>query len=291
MDWIDGARAAQDLGYSIWLASDHFGRGVAPIPALALAAEATSLRVGTLVLANDFRHPAVVAKETATLDLLTDGRLELGIGTGWLDSDYQRSGIRLDPPRVRVERLMEAVDVIKGLWSGADFSYDGTHYQVKMQGQPAPVQEPHPPLLIAGSGPRMLRFAAREGQIVSITATVGHDSLASFWGAVVRSGSGIAEQLDTIRQACDGEQLPEINVLIHHLEVTDDQRGAAEKVGAEVGADAKAVLGSPHILIGTSDQVTATLVERRDRHRISYIVVRRESMHDLAPVVGLLANT
>jgi probable F420-dependent oxidoreductase len=251
--WIEGARQAEDLGYSTWLASDHFGSGPAPIPALAVAAEATSLRVGTLVLANDFRHPAAVAKEAATLDLLSDGRLELGIGTGWLDTDYEGSGIPFDEPRLRVERLMEAVDVIKGLWSGKPFSYDGTHYRIDMAGQPLPAQRPHPPLLIAGSGPRMLRFAAHNAQIVSVTATLGRDSRDDFWSGAVGAGSTIRQQVEWIRQAAPGD--PELNVLVHHVEVTRDGRAAAERVGAEVGVDAEAVLASPHLLIGSLDGI------------------------------------
>ena len=290
-EWVEAVRRAESLGYSIWLASDHFAVGLAPIPALSVAAELTSIRVGTLVAANDFRHPAVLAKEAATLDLLTSGRFELGLGTGWLASDYSRSGIELDAPEVRVSRLREAIRVTRGLWSGEEFSHRGRHYQVQMRGLPEPVQSPHPPILVGGSGPSILRLAAQEAQIVSVTATVGQNDFEGFWSAVVRSGEGIADRIRWIREARGERELPEINVLIHHLEVTSDRTGVAAQIGASVSTDPLTVLESPHLLIGSIDEITATLVERRDRFGISYVVVGQESMQDFAPVVQRLADT
>src|SRR5918993_3064848 len=169
-DWASVAREAEDLGYSTLFMPDHFGDQLAPVPALATAAEATTtLRVGPLVLDNDYKHPVVTAKEMATLDVLSGGRLELGIGAGWMASDYEQSGITMDPAGERVERLEEAVAVLKGLFAPGAFSTDGKHSRIAaLKGLPKPVQSPGPPLLIGGGGPRGLALARRGGDIVGI---------------------------------------------------------------------------------------------------------------------------
>src|SRR5215469_3586650 len=166
-EWLDLARKADDLGYSTLLLPDHFGRQLAPLPALLAAALATSrLRVGTIVLDNDFRHPAVLAKEAATVHLLTDGRFELGIGAGWMEDDYVRSGLPFDPPGARVARLAEAVAILKAFFTGeGPVTLYGRYYRV--QGlKPAPSRRV--PLLIAGTRRRMLELAAREADIVGL---------------------------------------------------------------------------------------------------------------------------
>jgi probable F420-dependent oxidoreductase len=152
--WVDLARKLEDGGYSTLFVPDHFDDQVAPMPAMTWVAAATSeLRVGSLVFDNDFKHPVVLAKEAATLDLLSDGRLELGIGAGWMHSDYQTSGIPFERAGLRIDRLEEAVTVIKGLMSGGPFSFEGTHYTIKdLTGTPKPVQQPHPPILVGGHG-------------------------------------------------------------------------------------------------------------------------------------------
>src|SRR5690242_1083228 len=159
----DLARKLEDGGYSTLFVPDHFDDQVAPLPAMTWAAAATSeLRVGSLVFDNDFKHPVVLAKEAATLDVLSDGRLELGIGAGWMHTDYETSGIPFDSAGVRIERLQEAVTVIKGLLAGDPFSFEGTHYKIdNLAGTPKPVQQPRPPILIGAGAKRMLSFAAR----------------------------------------------------------------------------------------------------------------------------------
>src|SRR5262245_60364697 len=149
----ENARKIEDLGFSTLFVPDHFvDHPLAPFPAMSLAAEATeSLRVGSLVLANDYKHPVVLAREAATLDLLTDGRLELGIGAGWRTADYDKAGMTLDRPGVRVERLAEAITVLKGLFGDAPFSFSGEHYTItELDGEPTPVQKPYPPILVGG---------------------------------------------------------------------------------------------------------------------------------------------
>src|SRR5438876_677403 len=176
-EWIGIARQAEALGYSTLLIPDHLGDQLSPIPALVAAADATStLRIGSLVFDNDFRHPVMLAKEAATLDVLSGGRFELGIGAGWLRSEYEQAGIPYDPPGVRVGRMEEALQIIKGLFADRPVTFSGTYYKVSaLEGQPKPVQRPHPPILIGGGGKRILSIAAREATIVGFLPIVRPD--------------------------------------------------------------------------------------------------------------------
>ena len=169
-DWAEQAKRAEDLGFSSLLMPDHFGDQLAPIAGLMAAADATtSLRIGALVHDNDYRHPVVLAKESATLDLLSDGRLELGVGAGWMNTDYEQSGIPKDPAGVRIERLEEALDILDGLFADGPFDYQGQHYTITgLDGLPKPLQKPRPPLIIGGGGKRVLSLAARRADIVGI---------------------------------------------------------------------------------------------------------------------------
>ena len=176
--WRDFARRIEDLGYATLSVGDHLVGGHGPVAAIAAAAEATTrLRVGALTFCNDYRHPVVLAQEAATLDLLSDGRLELGIGAGWMRADYERAGIPLDPAGERVERLAEAITVIKGCFAGEPLTFDGAHYRIDGHvGRPAPVQRPHPPILVGGAGPKVLTLAARKADIVGLNVNLraGH---------------------------------------------------------------------------------------------------------------------
>src|SRR5215468_6632171 len=169
--WVDKARRVEALGYAVLTVPDHLADFFAPLPALISAAEATThLRVGTNVLNNDFRHPVLVAREAATVDLLTDGRLQLGVGAGFMQAEYDQLGVRFDPGGRRVERLAEAVRLLKGLFTGQPITFVGQHYHVtRHQLEPLPVQRPHPPLLIGGNGRRLLALAAQEADIVGLT--------------------------------------------------------------------------------------------------------------------------
>ncbi|MBI2217810.1 MAG: TIGR03621 family F420-dependent LLM class oxidoreductase [Candidatus Rokubacteria bacterium] len=173
--WMARAQRAEELGYATFLVRDHFvpdffGDQLAPLPGLMAAACATrNLRVGTLVIDNDYRHPAMLAKEAATVDLLSGGRLELGLGAGWLRSEYERAGIAFDPPGVRIERLVETLEVLRGLFADGPFTFSGKHYSITgLDGFPKPAQRPHPPILIGAGSPRMLRLAGHEADIVGI---------------------------------------------------------------------------------------------------------------------------
>src|SRR5919201_2143731 len=170
-EWAEKARKLEDLGYSVLTVPDHLTDLLAPLPALISAAEATTrLRVGTNVLNNDLRHPVLVAREAATVDLLTDGRLQLGLGAGHMQSEYDQAGLRFDAGSTRVERLAEAVSIVKGLLKGEQVTFAGRHYRVTGHtNYPLPVQRPHPPLLIGGNGRRLLTMAAQEADIVGLT--------------------------------------------------------------------------------------------------------------------------
>jgi len=172
--WRALARQVEDLGWSTLTIADHFDDALAPIPGVMAAADATTvLRVGTMVLSNDYRHPVVVAKEAATLDVLTGGRFELGIGAGWMTVDYEAAGIPLDEAGERVHRLGEAVAVLKGLWAGDPCTLEGEHYRIDgLAGLPRPVTPGGPPIVIGGGGPRVLRLAGREADVVGINVNL-----------------------------------------------------------------------------------------------------------------------
>jgi probable F420-dependent oxidoreductase len=225
--WTDLAREAEDLGYSTLFVPDHFGEQLAPGPALTAAADATTtLRVGTLVLDNDYKHPVVTAKEMATLDLLSSGRLELGIGAGWMASDYEQSGIPMDDAATRVDRLEEGLAVLKGLFAPGPFSYTGKHYQVTgLDGLPLPAQSPHPPIIIGGGGPRVLALAGREADIVGVNPAIQSGRVDA-----AAAQDGMAELTDRkvawVRDAA-GQRYDEIEMqmLLYGCVVTDDRAG------------------------------------------------------------------
>ncbi|MBC6459477.1 TIGR03621 family F420-dependent LLM class oxidoreductase [Actinomadura sp. HBU206391] len=284
--WADKARRLEDSGFDALLVPDHLvGPRFAPVAALAAAAAATSrLRVGTLVFANDFRHPAVLAKEAATLDVLSEGRLEFGIGTGWMARDYDRAGMTLDPPGVRVARLAEAIQVMKGLWRGGPFSYAGEHYTIDgLEQQPVPAQRPHPRLMLGGGGPRMLRLAAREADIVNLTMRVRPDG-----SGPDTSDSGpdaFRRKVEIIREAA-GDRFGEIELGASVLRV-----GAGEDVSAWSAADPSAQADTPQVLAGDLPEMCETLRRRRDEHGISYYVLHNESDLDaFTPIVRRLAG-
>lgn len=291
--WADKARKIEALGYSTLNVPDHLAEIFAPMPAMVSAAAVTkSLRVGTNVLNNDFRHPVLVAREAATVDLLTDGRLQLGLGAGYVQSEYEQAGLRFDLGRARVERLAEAVVIVKQLLAGELVSFTGRHYRVTdHQIHPRPIQQPHPPILIGGNGPRLLTLAAMEADIVGLTGITfrhgGTQPDLSAWRATI-----VDERVQLVREAAGNryEHL-ELNALVQRVVVTDDRRRAAEELArqwAQLSVDE--ILESPYALIGTVDQLVEDLQARRARWGISYYVVHEPYGDVLAPVVARLAG-
>ena len=292
-EWTALARRVEDLGYSTLFMPDHFGDQLAPVPALMAAASATTtLRVGTLVLDNDYKHPLVLAKELATIDRLSGGRLELGLGAGWMTTDYHESGISLDPPSVRVDRFEEGLAVIKGLFGPDPLTFEGRHYRITAhQGLPKPIQQPGPPVLIGGGLKRMLSIAGRQADIVGINPTMPNGAADA---DAARSGTAAEtdRKLQWVKDAAGGryEDL-EINLLNFGCFVTDDRHALAEQFAPMFGLPPDELLEFPHALVGTIEQITEAVQVRRDRWDASYVVVQADAMEAMAPVVAALAGT
>jgi probable F420-dependent oxidoreductase len=284
------AHKMEDLGYAVMATPDHFEPQLAPVPMLMTIADATDkLRIATSVFANDFRHPAVLAKEAATLDLLSGGRFELGIGAGYMGSDYALTGIPLDPPGVRIGRLAESVQIVKGLFGEAPVTFQGTYYHISgLEGYPKPLQHPHPPIMIAGGGKRLLSLAAREADIVGLVPKSNNGAL----DFTDLSPTVTEQRIAWIRQAAGDrfEQL-ELNTLLFGVVITHQRQAAAEELAQAFGATAELVLNSIHFLVGTVDQMVEDVRMWRERYGISYILVIQRFMDALAPVVARLAGT
>ena len=291
-EWTETARKAEDLGYATLLMPDHFGDQLSPIAALATAAAVTdSLRVGALVFANDFRHPSVLAKEAATIDLLSDGRLEVGVGAGWMIEDYTWTGMVHDRPGVRIDRMIEAIEVLRGLWGDDLFSFGGDHYTItEMNGMPKPVQPGGPPIIVGGGARRVLSTAARLADIVGVNPNVGEGKVGPEAIASM-SADATDEKLGWIREAAGGRfDDIEISILKFVTIVTDDRDAVAAKVGGAMGMDAATLLASPHTIVGSAEQVADELIEQRERWQGSYVTVRSDAFESFAPVVAALAG-
>lgn len=291
--WADLARKAEELGYDSVLMPDHFGEQLAPIPALMAAADATTeLKVGSLVFGNDFKHPVVLAKEIATLDVLSEGRVEFGIGAGWMNTDYEQSGIAHDRAGARIDRLAESVEVCKAIFSGETVDFTGEHYDVTgYTGHPKPVQSPHPPFLIGGGGKRILTLAAQRADIVGINPKIASgqvDTPTAQNGAADRTD----EKIQWVKDAAgDRYDDIEINMLVFAVVVTDDAQGTIEMMAPMFGLDPAEVADYPLAWIGTEDEIVESLQARRDRWDASYLVVQQDAMETAAPIVARLRGT
>jgi probable F420-dependent oxidoreductase len=279
------------LGYSVLSMPDHLGDQLAPLPALAAAAAATtSLRLGTWVLANDFRHPVMLAKEAATLDLLSDGRLELGIGAGWMNEDYSGSGIPKDSPGVRIERLAEALRVLRGLWSEAPLTFRGRHYTVTdLDGRPKPLQRPLP-VALGGGGRRILELAAREADIIGLAASLPGGRMDRESGRS-QTAAATDEKIGWVRGAAR-ERLDriELHARVLTTAVGDGALARAAELGAPFGLSAQELLDSPHALVGPESRIAEHVLAARERWGFSYFTMSEDAAAALAPVVGKLAG-
>lgn len=286
-EWIERVRRAEQLGYDVVAFPDHISSQLAPLPALVVAGEATErIRLGTFVLDNDFRHPLVMAQEAATVDLLTGGRLELGIGAGWHGLDYERLGIEFATPKVRYERLTEAVAILESYFRGESFSFDGTHFKVT-DVEPTPTSSETPKLLIGGGGPRILHFAARHADIVSVFLT----SLPDGSGFDISELSAETYRVKTDRvRAVAGDRNPELNVLLQHFEITNDRAAVAESRAEDWNGTGDDLLALPFELMGTLDQIVDDLLERRERYGISYVTVFDRYLDEFGPVIERLSG-
>jgi probable F420-dependent oxidoreductase len=271
---------------------DHFTDQLAPVPALMAAADATTtLRVGALVWDNDYKHPVVLAKELATIDVLSEGRLEIGLGAGWMVSDYEQSGIPYDTPGVRIDRFVEGLAVIKGAMAPGPFSFEGEHYRITgYEGSPPPVQGPCPPILIGGGGKRVLSIAAREADIIGINGTmtagvVGPDAISTM------TADAVDTKVDIVRAAAGGRIADiEMNVRAFMVNITTERAATMSAIASMIGVDESFVPESPFALIGTPDQIVEDLLARRERWGFSYVIVGAEDVESFAPVVAALAG-
>jgi probable F420-dependent oxidoreductase len=294
-EFTEIARQAEALGYSTLFVPAHFvEHPLAPMPALAAAAAVTTtLRVGPLVLGNDYKHPVVLAREAATIDLLSDGRLELGIGAGWMTVDYEKAGMPLDRPGVRIARLAESIAILKGLFADGPFSFRGQHYTVTdLDGEPKPVQRPHPPFVIGGGGKKVLALAAREANIVGINANLRSGDGNSSDAASSLTSTRTDEKLQWLRDAADARFADlEIQTLVGFVHFTDDRTSIAEAMAKSFGVTPDDAILAPVTLVGNESQIVDLLETRRERWHMSYTVVPSEAMVQLAPIVARLAGS
>jgi len=292
-EWQDKARKVEALGYAALLVPDHLTAILATLPAVMSAADATTrLRIGTNVLNNDLRHPVLLAREAATIDLLTDGRLELGLGAGYMRIEYDQAGLRFDRGGIRVERLAESVSIIKGLLGGGEVNFAGQHYRVTGHTiYPLPVQRPHPPIIIGGNGLRLLTLAAKAADTVNLTGITftrgGTMPDMSGW-----KPAGVDERVGVLREAA-GQRFGrlELSAQLQRVIVTDRRREAAEELQKRwTQLSVEQILEAPYVLIGTVDEMVEALQARRDRWGISYFVTFEPYLDTLAPVVARLAG-
>jgi len=297
--WADHVRRVEALGFSTFLVRDHFvpdffGHQPAPLVSLASAAALTThLRVGTMVLAVDYRHPVMLTKEAATLDVVSGGRLELGLGAGWLRREYETVGLTFDSAGTRIERLEETIRIVDGLFGAGPISFSGKHYTVTdLDGHPKPVQRPRPPILIGGGRRRVLTLAGRTADIVGILTT----SVAT--GTVVdeaaeRLAGSVSQKLAWVREGA-GPRYDDIELsLIPTLVFEEDHEVAASRLISArgwTGVSVADVLAMPSVFIGSVGAIADQMEERRALYGFSYYVVSDRQLDRVAPLVAHLAG-
>lgn len=297
--WCAQLRRIEDLGFSTVAISEHLtgGWSMDPIATVAAASTATSsIRFLTLVLANDFHHPVLLHRSIATIDVLAKGRVELGLGTGWLEADYVAAGIRYDPIGTRIDRLAESIAILKGLFGTGPVTFSGRHHQVvELKGLPESIQRPHPPLLIGGGGARLLALAAREADIVGVHARLpsgGLDAKAVADLAADRIGQKVAWIRSAASQAGRDQSDLELQFTVYLCHVASTTRRAtatASSFASLLGADADLVRESPAVLIGTVEACVDRLIEFRERFGLTYWHLGPD-VEAVAPIVARLSG-
>lgn len=291
-DWSAFAQRVEELGYAALYVTDHLSHQLAPPAALAAAAAVTrTLRIGPYVLANDFRHPLIVAREAATLDRLSGGRLELGLGAGWNRRDYRQLGMPYDAAGTRIDRMLESLDIIRRLLSGDEVTHHGRFYRLdRARVHPSPIQRPHPPIMLGAGGPRMVRIAAREAQIVSLVPQfsaagrpmIRHATEAALErrAALVRKAAG--DRFDDL----------ELNVFVGDAGIVGHPETLSASARALVKSAGPALIGgSPYLLYGTVDGLERAMRRRRERTGVSSYGIPARAMEAFAPLVARLAGT
>lgn len=293
-EWVTVAGQAEDLGFSILTVADHLVDGcISPFAALGVAAEATStLRVGTLVLNNDLRHPAVVAREALALDSLSGGRVELGVGAGHGFPEYESAGIRFDDGATRVTRLAEAIEVLDGLLRGNDVTFGGDHYQLTAhRAWPPAIQRPRPPVLVSGNGRRLLQIAAARADIVGLSGTGRTKPDGLTHEATGFPPNAVDERIALVRAASAGRDV-ELHALVQRVILTDDRPRAAQRLREFVPElSVEDILATPYFWIGTVESICDQVLAARERWGFSYFTVFHHSLEAATPIVTRLAGT
>ena len=303
--WQERARRVEGLGYEALYLADHFlGPGpaleathhphqsLAAVPAIAAAALATStLRVGCRVFCNDYRHPVLLAKEVATLDLLSEGRVDFGIGAGWLEGEYQAAGLQFDPAGERIERLAESIGLIKKVFSGERLEHHGKYYSAQdFEGSPRPVQQPAPPLMVGGGGRKILSLAAREADIVSFNFNNRSGQIGPA-GVQSSTDSATASKVDWVREAA-GPRFHELELEIgaYFTFVTENPTPMIQGMAHAMNLSEDEIREHPHGLFGDVEEIVETLLKRRERFGISRITIGDDAFEAFAPVVQRLSG-
>lgn len=284
--WREIAKRAEGLGFDTLLMPDHISDQLAPVAALAAAASATTtLRIGSFVFDNDYRNPVMLAKEATTLDLLSAGRLEFGLGAGWSIRDYRQLGIPYEPAKVRVDRLEEALTLIKRLWTEEAVTHEGAHYQLREATVlPRPTQRPHPPVMIGGGSPRVLRIAAREAQIVAM----GPASNARGRPRLETITLGSLERRVAVLRRSERFADLELNVIVFDAQVTDARQSLIKSLAARLKAAVTTAVETPFFMYGSRESLAEDLLARRERTGVSYIALPGFAMRAFAPIVAQL---
>ena len=290
--WMSIVKRIESLRYSTIMVPDHFDAQLSPISALSFAAAATeTVNVGTLVASNDYRHPVVLAREITTLSALSGGRVELGLGAGWLKADYESSGLSLDPPGTRVARLGESVEIMKSMFQGEELAFDGEFYQVHgAAAYPALPEGQRPRLTIGGGGRKVLDLAAKYADIVGVNpnlsfGAVGVELLLE--AAPERFDEKVAhvnERLDYYGRSA------ELQCLSFVCEVVEDRKAWITDAATAFSVDAEAVSKLPIVLVGSVEQLIDQLETSRERYGFSYWVIHQKEFEAFAPVVEALSG-
>lgn len=290
-EWTELARKAEDLGYSTLQVPDHFAyEQLAPIPAMMAAASATTtLRVGALVFANDYKHPAVLAKELATIDFLSGGRVEIGMGAGWMTADYEMLGLTMERPGVRIARLREGIAIMRASFGSEPVNFTGAHYRVSgLVGHPKPVQA-RPPFLIGGGGPRMLDLACDEGDIISINGNLASGEAGAPVFDSMRA-SAVDDRIAHCRARLGARQSQvTMHVNVYWVGVGGEWRAAAEGVTGFIGYDTDALDATPYALYGDVNQVVEKIHRIHERWGFTYFSVPSANVLEFAPVIAKLS--
>ena len=290
-EWVQKAQRIEELGYSTLLMPDHFIEQLSITPALMAAAASTeNLRIGSIVICNDFRHPVLLAKEAATLDFLSNGRFELGVGAGWMKNEYDALGIPYDKAGVRISRLEEALQIIHQYFSDEPVNFKGKYYSVKGNGGldsiPRSVQKPRPPILVGGGGKRVLSIAAKYADIIGIAIKTRADGAGPDFTDIAIS---LSQKIDWIKSAAnDRFNAIELSVLAVTAVVSNEAQKVAEQYAGQLSIPVDTLADSPYFLFGDEDQMVQKLESFRERYGLSYFVIREPFFESFAPIVRKL---